>query len=154
MAHELTFEQIKKCKKAFDEYKVRDEQNKEDEKIPVLEVHKAMNELDFNMAPSDIEGVMNDLGLHGENTEDIDFPTFLRIAAIKYKQKEFVSALEDAFKAFDKDGKEYLSYDELKTILTDYGPKLSNEQADNLLKDLGGDTSKFKYKDFVNKNFM
>ena len=153
MAHELTFEQIQKYKKAFDENKVRDEQNKEDEKMPVLEIQKAMHDLEFEMNQQEVENIMNDLGLQGENTEDIDFPTFLRIAAIKYKQKEFINALEEAFKAFDKDGKEYLTYDELKTILTDYGPKLSSEQADNLLKELPDDKNKFKYKDFVNKNF-
>ena len=153
MAHELTFEQIQKCKKACDENKVRDEQNKEDEKMPVLEIQKAMHDLEFEMNQQEVENIMNDLGLQGENTEDIDFPTFLRIAAIKYKQKEFINALEEAFKAFDKDGKEYLTYDELKTILTDYGPKLSSEQADNLLKELPDDKNKFKYKDCVNKNF-
>ena len=153
MAHELTFEQIQKCKKAFDENEVRDEQNKWGEKMPVLEIQKAMHDLEFEMNQQEVENIMNDLGLQGENTEDIDFPTFLRIAAIKYKQKEFINALEEAFKAFDKDGKEYLTYDELKTILTDYGPKLSSEQADNLLKELPDDKNKFKYKDFVNKNF-
>ena len=96
---------------------------------------------------------MVDLGLQGEKTDDIDFPTFLRIAAIKFKQKEFVSALEETFKSFDKEGKEYLTYEELKTILTDYGPKLTNDEADDLLKDVIDSKEKFKYKDFVKKNF-
>ena len=153
MAHELTFEQIQKCKKVFDENKNRDDLDRDDAKMPVLNIPKAMKDLDFEMTQNEIENVMNDLGLQSENTEDVDFPTFLRIAAIKFKQKEFVSALEEAFKSFDKDGKDYLSYDELKTILTDYGPKLSNEEADNLLKELNEDKAKFKYKEFVKKNF-
>ena len=136
MAHELTFEQIQKCKKVFDENKNRDDLDRDDAKMPVLNIPKAMKDLDFEMSQNEIENVMNDLGLQSENTEDVDFPTFLRIAAIKFKQKEFVSALEEAFKSFDKDGKDYLTYEELKTILTDYGPKLSNEEADNLLKEL------------------
>ena len=153
MAHELTFEQIQKCKKVFDENKNRDDLDRDDAKMPVLNIPKAMKDLDFEMSQNEIENVMNDLGLQSENTEDVDFPTFLRIAAIKFKQKEFVSALEEAFKSFDKDGKDYLSYEELKTILTDYGPKLSNEEADNLLKELNEDKAKFKYKEFVKKNF-
>jgi calmodulin len=153
MAHELTFEQIQKCKKVFDENKNRDDLDRDDAKMPVLNIPKAMKDLDFEMTQNEIENVMNDLGLQSENTEDVDFPTFLRIAAIKFKQKEFVSALEEAFKSFDKDGKDYLSYEELKTILTDYGPKLSNEEADNLLKELNEDKTKFKYKEFVKKNF-
>lgn len=153
MAHELTFEQIQKCKKAFDENKTRDEANKEDTKLPVLQIRKAMYELEFDLSQAEIENIMNDLGIQGEVTDEVDFPTFLRIAAIKYKQKEFVTALEEAFKAFDKDGKEYLTYDELKAILTDFGPKLSNDQAEELLKELPEDKTKFKYKDFVNKNF-
>jgi calmodulin len=153
MAHELTFEQIQKCKKVFDENKNRDDLDRDDAKMPVLNIPKAMKDLDFEMTQNEIENVMNDLGLQSENTEDVDFPTFLRIAAIKFKQKEFVSALEEAFKSFDKDGKDYLTYEELKTILTDYGPKLSNEEADNLLKELNEDKAKFKYKEFVKKNF-
>ena len=153
MAHELTFEQIQKCKKVFDENKNRDDLDRDDAKMPVLNIPKAMKDLDFVMTQNEIENVMNDLGLQSENTEDVDFPTFLRIAAIKFKQKEFVSALEEAFKSFDKDGKDYLTYEELKTILTDYGPKLSNEEADNLLKELNEDKAKFKYKEFVKKNF-
>ena len=153
MAHELTFEQIQKCKKVFDENKNRDDLDRDDAKMPVLNIPKAMKDLDFEMTQNEIENVMNDLGLQSENTEDVDFPTFLRIAAIKFKQKEFVSALEEAFKSFDKDGKDYLTYEELKTILTDYGPKLSNEEADNLLKELNEDKDKFKYKEFVKKNF-
>ena len=153
MAHELTFEQIQKCKKVFDENKNRDDLDRDDAKMPVLNIPKAMKDLDFEMSQNEIENVMNDLGLQSENTEDVDFPTFLRIAAIKFKQKEFVSALEEAFKSFDKDGKDYLTYEELKTILTDYGPKLSNEEADNLLKELNEDKAKFKYKEFVKKNF-
>ena len=153
MAHELTFEQIQKCKKVFDENKNRDDLDRDDAKMPVLNIPKAMKDLDFEMTQNEIENVMNDLGLQSENTEDVDFPTFLRIAAIKFKQKEFVSALEEAFKSFDKDGKDYLTYEELKTILTDYGPKLSNEEADNLLKELNEDKAKFKYKEFVKRNF-
>ena len=153
MAHELTFEQIQKCKKVFDENKNRDDLDRDDAKMPVLNIPKAMKDLDFEMTQNEIENVMNDLGLQSENTEDVDFPTFLRIAAIKFKQKEFVSALEEAFKSFDKDGKDYLTYEELKTILTDYGPKLSNEEAYNLLKELNEDKAKFKYKEFVKKNF-
>ena len=153
MAHELTFEQIQKCKKVFDENKNRDDLDRDDAKMPVLNIPKAMKDLDFEMTQNEIENVMNDLGLQSENTEDVDFPTFLRIAAIKFKQKEFVSALEEAFKSFDKDGKDYLTYEELKTILTDYGPKLTNEEADDLLKDVIDTKEKFKYKDFVKKNF-
>ena len=87
MAHELTFEQIQKCKKVFDENKNRDDLDRDDAKMPVLNIPKAMKDLDFEMSQNEIENVMNDLGLQSENTEDVDFPTFLRIAAIKFKQK-------------------------------------------------------------------
>jgi calmodulin len=152
MAHELTFEQIQKCKKVFDDHKKRDD-NDSEAKLTVLDIKLAMKDLDFDVEQIEIENVMVDLGLQGEKTDDIDFPTFLRIAAIKFKQKEFVSALEETFKSFDKEGKEYLTYEELKTILTDYGPKLTNEEADDLLKDVIDAKEKFKYKDFVKKNF-
>ena len=44
-----------------------------------------MKDLDFDVEQNEIENVMVDLRLQGEKTDDIDFLTFLRIAAIKFK---------------------------------------------------------------------
>jgi calmodulin len=147
MAHELTFEQIQLSKQVFDKYKDNEGDANDEYRIRVSDLFIAMNKgLEFQMSQDELREITSTMNLG----EHIDFPTFLRIVAIKFKQEEFLKELEAAFKAFDKTGKGYLTYDELKTILTDYGPNLSIEQCDQLLKDLGKNMQEhFDYKSFV-----
>jgi Ca2+-binding EF-hand superfamily protein len=147
MAHELTFEQIQLSKQVFDKYKDNEGDINGEYRMKVTDLFRAMHEgLEFEMSVDELKEITCTMSLG----EYIDFPTFLRIVAIKFKQEEFLKELEAAFKAFDKTGKGYLTYDELKTILTDYGPNLSIEQCDQLLKDLGRNMQEhFEYKSFV-----
>ena len=147
MAHELTFEQIQLSKQIFDQFKEGDTNPNGESRIRTSNLLKIMIEgLNFQISQMELSEITSNMNL----AYYIDFPTFLRIVAIKFKQEEFIKELEGAFKAFDKTSKGYLTYDELKTILTDYGPNLSIEECDALLKDLGKDMKEqFKYKDFV-----
>jgi Ca2+-binding EF-hand superfamily protein len=105
--------------------------------------------LKFKMDIAEFDEICENLKLENE----IDFPTFLRIAAIKFKQQEFVNALGDAFKAFDKNNRGHFTYDELRSIITDFGPKISIDEADALLKELEIEPNKkFKYNEYVGKN--
>ena len=150
MAYELTFEQIQKCKKVFDSNKAHND--REDSRIHSDHLLKALQELDFNITSSELNSIIDELGMEA-NYDEIDFPTFLRIAWAKYKQQEFHSSLEDAFKSFDEDKKGFFTYSQLKTILTQYGPKLSDVEADDLIKDFIEDEQNFDYKEFISKNF-
>ena len=152
MAHELTFEQIQKCKKVFDSNKPNMPNDKEDSRIPTGSLLKALQELEFNITQKELQIIIEELGLDS-TIEEIDFPTFLRIAGAKYKQHEFNLSLEDAFKCFDEKNSGQLTYDQLKTILTTYGPKLTAEEVDSLLKDFVDEDNTFDYKDFISKNF-
>lgn len=149
MAHELTFEQIQESKRVFDSFKNQDEKSMDEAKITINAVLPALLELKFEIGREEVNEMCNNMNLG----KDIDFPTFLRLAAIKFKQEEFTKELELAFKAFDKGGKGFLSYDELRSIITDYGPKMSLEQSDELLKEMGRDLrGKFNYKEFVKED--
>jgi Ca2+-binding EF-hand superfamily protein len=149
MAHELTFEQIQESKRVFDSHKISDNHPNEEAKISTNSLILALTDLNFDIGAEDVTEMKNNMSLGNE----IDFPTFLRIAAIKFKEKEFIKELESAFKAFDKHNHEYLSYEELRSIITDYGPKLSLDKADSLLTEMGIEKDrKFTYKDFVEKN--
>jgi Ca2+-binding EF-hand superfamily protein len=147
MAHELTFEQIQLSKQVFDKFKDNDGDVNGEYRMRTNDLFLAMHKgLEFQMSEIELKEITSTMSLG----EFIDFPTFLRIVAIKFKQEEFLKELEAAFRAFDKTGKGYLTYDELKTILTDYGPNLSIEQCDQLLKDLGKNMQEhFDYKSFV-----
>lgn len=149
MAHELTFEQIQETKRIFDQFKNNNDDNVEEAKMKTNCLVLALSNLKFEIGQEEVNEIIVNMNLPSE----IDFPTFLRIAAIKFKQVEFVKELESAFKAFDKNNKEYLTFDELRSVLTDFGPKLPIDKADGILKELGLETNKkFKYKDFIEKN--
>ena len=152
MAYELTFEQIQKCKKVFDCNKINPQNDREDSKIPSENLIKALQELEFNVTPKELNSIIDELGMDSNN-DDVDFPTFLRIAWAKYKQQEFNLSLEDAFKSFDDEKKLNLTYEQLKDILTKYGPKLSENEADELIKDFIEENQNFDYKEFISKNF-
>lgn len=147
MTHELTFEQIQNSKKYFDIHK-NNEPTGEEYYMNVNKLINALDDLGFLTGKDEIDEFKKNMSLSNE----IDFPTFLRITAIKFKQQELVKELEGAFKAFDKNNNEFLSYKELRSIITEYGPKLSLDEADQLLKELEiqKDSKNFKYKDFVN----
>mmetsp|Transcript_4639 Transcript_4639/g.4823 ORF Transcript_4639/g.4823 Transcript_4639/m.4823 type:complete len:151 (+) Transcript_4639:29-481(+) len=146
MTHELTFEQIQKSKRVFDMFK-NEVQKNEEYYMNVNSLLQALVKLEFDTGQDEIQELKTNMSL----TTEIDFPTFLRITAIKFKQQELVKELECAFKAFDKDNNNYLNYKELRSIITEYGPKLTIDQGDELLKELGlqNDSTKFQYKSFV-----
>ncbi len=147
MTHELTFEQIQNSKKYFDIHKNL-EPTGEEYYMNVNKLINALDDLGFLTGKDEIDEFKKNMSLSNE----IDFPTFLRITAIKFKQQELVKELEGAFKAFDKNNNEFLSYKELRSIITEYGPKLSLDEADEILKelDIQKDNKNFNYKDFVN----
>jgi Ca2+-binding EF-hand superfamily protein len=148
MAHELTFEEIQDCKKVFEEFKITEE-SIEESNIRLSDLEKALNMLDFKIKSSELDDICVSMNLDSE----IDFMTFLRVASVKYKQKEFTTYMLESFKSFDKNNKEFLDYEELKAIITDFGPKLDNDAADHFLSELGfGKNSPMKYDEFVEKN--
>lgn len=148
MAHELTFEQIQDSKRAFDRYKITEklDPNDDEEKIHRKSILLALLDLKFDVGQEEINDMITNMSI----PEIVDFPTFLRIAAVKYKQSEFITEVELSFKAFDKDNKGFLTDEELKSILTDFGPKLSMENAEKLLNELGI-TKKFDFQNFVHE---
>jgi Ca2+-binding EF-hand superfamily protein len=148
MAHELTFEEIQDCKRIFEDYKMTNE-SIEDSKMRLSDLEKALNMLEFKISNSELDDICVSMNLDSE----IDFMTFLRVAAVKYKQKEFSTYMYDAFKFFDKNSKGFLDYEELRAIITDHGAKLHLDSAEEFLKDLGYEkNSPMKYEDFVEKN--
>lgn len=152
MAHELTFEQIQSCKKVFDAKKFPSELDKDDGLMFFERLREAiddMDELKQKLTEEECAEIKQSMNLGDE----IDFPTFLRIAAMKFKKQEFIDAIIESFKAFDKNIKGTLTMEELRGILTDYGPKISDNEVDNLLNDLDLlNEIDFNYKEFVNNN--
>ena len=152
MTYELTFEQIQKCKRVFDNNKSNPLNDRDDIRLPSENLIKAFTDLDYNITQKELNSIMFELGMDPDISE-IDFSSFLRIALVIFKQEEFNLCLEDAFKSFDEDNKKSLDYAQLKNILTQYGPKLEENDAEDLIKDFIDENQNFDYKEFISKNF-
>ena len=152
MSYELTFEQIQRCKRVFDNNKSNPLNDRDDIRLPSENLIKAFSDLEFNITRKELNSIMIELGMDPDIGE-IDFSSFLRLALVKFKQEEFNLCLEDAFKSFDEENKKNLNYNQLKNILTQYGPKLDENDADDLIKDFIDENQNFDYKEFISKNF-
>ena len=152
MTYELTFEQIQKCKRVFDNNKSNPLNDRDDIRLPSENLIKAFTDLDFDITQKELNSIMFELGMDPDISE-IDFSSFLRIALVIFKQEELNLCLEDAFKSFDEDNKKSLDYAQLKNILTQYGPKLEENDAEDLIKDFIDENQNFDYKEFISKNF-
>lgn len=152
MTYELTFEQIQKCKRVFDNNKSNPLNDRDDIRLPSENLIKAFTDLDFDITQKELNSIMFELGMDPDISE-IDFSSFLRIALVIFKQEEFNLCLEDAFKSFDEDNKKSLDYAQLKNILTQYGPKLEENDAEDLIKDFIDENQNFDYKEFISKSF-
>ena len=152
MSYELTFEQIQRCKRVFDNNKSNPLNDRDDIRLPAENLIKALEDLEFTITQKELNSIMVELGMDPDIGE-IDFPSFLRLALVKFKQQEFNLSLEDAFKTFDDEKKQYLTYEQLKNILTNFGPKLNDNDADELIKDFIEENQNFDYREFISKNF-
>ena len=152
MSYELTFEQIQRCKRVFDNNKSNPLNDRDDIRLPAENLIKALEDLEFTITQKELNSIMVELGMDPDIGE-IDFPSFLRLALVKFKQQEFNLSLEDAFKTFDDEKKQYLTYEQLKNILTNFGPKLNDNDADEVIKDFIEENQSFDYREFISKNF-
>ncbi|KAI9473991.1 MAG: hypothetical protein EXX96DRAFT_621621 [Benjaminiella poitrasii] len=83
---------------------------------------------------------------------DIDFGTFLSILTRPDGFKPAGSAQEfiQGFQVFDKEGDGYISAGELRYVLTNLGEKLSEDEVNELLKEVEvGKDGRINYVDFV-----
>jgi len=97
--------------------------------------------------------MINEVDADGNGT--IDFPEFLTMMACKMKDtdsEEEILEVETAFKVFDKDGNGFISAAELIHIMTNLGEKLSDEEVDEMIRevDIDGD-GQISYEEFVKR---
>jgi calmodulin len=62
------------------------------------------------------------------NDGEVDFREFMELMAKKMKEGEMDEELVEAFKTFDKSGKNYFTVDDLRNVMHEYGEKLTDEE--------------------------
>lgn len=146
MAHELTFDQIQECQKAFDRFK--NQEKIEDEYFMNTDkIMAAFYFLGFESSKESIQEMQKNFSIGNV----LDFSSFLRLCAVKHKEYEYKNSIKNAFVYFDKEKNGILNYNQLRSIINEYGPKLSLNEADDLLKELGlqNNAKDFDYNDFI-----
>ena len=138
----LTPEEQQEYKEAFQLF---DKDN--DDKITAEELGIVMRALGANPTKQRIGEIVKEFDK--ENTGKFDQETFLQIMAAYGQEVDSTEDIKKAFEIFDKEKNGYISASELKHVLTTLGEKLSEQEVDDLLKEIGVEDGLINVDDFV-----
>ncbi|KAL7719717.1 Calmodulin [Entamoeba marina] len=138
----LTADQEQEYKEAFQLF---DKDN--DEKITVEELGTVMRALGANPTQQKISDIVKDFDK--EQTGKFTVDTFLEIMLDFGQEVDSSDEIKKAFEIFDKEKNGYISASELKHVLTTLGEKLSEQEVDDLLKEIGVEEGLINVDDFV-----
>lgn len=107
-----------------------------------------MRSLGQNPTEAELQALITDIDTDGNGT--IDFAEFLTLMARNMKNADSEEEIKEAFKVFDKDGNGFISAAELRHVMTNLGEKLSEKEADEMIReaDIDGD-GQINYDEFV-----
>merc|ERR1712010_71401 len=142
-ADQLTEEQIAEFKEAFSLF-----DKDGDGTITTKELGTVMGSLGQNPTEAELQDMINEVDADGSGT--IDFPEFLNLMARKMKDTDSEEEIVEAFKVFDEDGNGFISAAELRHVMTNLGEKLTDEEADEMIReaDVDGD-GQINYEELV-----
>ncbi|XP_028804226.1 calmodulin-like protein 11 isoform X3 [Neltuma alba] len=107
----------------------------------VDEMASIVQSLDGNPTKEEIREMITEVDIDGNGS--IDFEEFLTIMGrkMKFQQENLTEELKEAFKVFDRDEDGYISASELRHVMTNMGERLTDEEAEQMIKeaDLDGD---------------
>jgi len=116
--------------------------------ISTKELLPVMRSMGQNPTEDEVLNLVIEYDVNGDGT--IDFDEFMEMMKKQAEHQDNSAELKEAFKIFDRDGNGYIDAEELKKVVTQYGARLSLEEAEELLNeaDLDGD-GKLDYNEFV-----
>ncbi|KAI8142390.1 EF-hand protein [Fennellomyces sp. T-0311] len=142
-----TQEQLDEWKEAFSLY-----DKKGNSTVSSANLGDLLRGLGQNPTQAEVRELVKSVGGSERQEVDIDFGTFLTILTRPDGFKPAGSSQEfiQGFQVFDKEGDGYISAGELRYVLTNLGEKLSDEEVDELLKEVEvGKDGRINYVDFV-----
>ena len=96
-----------------------------------------MRSLGQNPTKSELQEMINEVDVNGNGT--IDFSEFLNLMSRKMKDVDSEEELKEAFRVFDKDQTGFISAQELRHVMTNLGEKLSDEEVDEMIRQVDVD---------------
>ena len=107
-----------------------------------------MRSMGQNPTEDEVLNLVIEYDINGDGT--IDFEEFMEMMKKQSKDHDNSAELREAFKIFDRDGNGYIDAEELKRVVTQYGAKLTQEEACELLREADQDgDGKLDYNEFV-----
>lgn len=143
-----TQEQLDEWKEAFSLY-----DKKGNSTVSSANLGDLLRGLGQNPTQAEVRELVKSVGGSERQEVDIDFGTFLTILTRPDGFKPAGTSQEfiQGFQVFDKEGDGTISAGELRYVLTNLGEKLSEEEVDELLKEVEvGKDGRINYVDFVN----
>lgn len=143
MTEQISKEKISEFKEVFDLF-----DKDKDGGISTKELGDVMRALGTNPTQAELQVMINEVGKNGSGK--IEFKEFMELFNQKMKDPDSEEDLIEAFKIFDKDGNGVISSNELRHVMATLGEKMSQEEAEELIKeaDIDGD-GYINYQEFV-----
>jgi calmodulin len=143
MSDQLQEEKVTECKEVFDLF-----DKDKDGSITTKELGDVMRALGANPTQAELQEMINEVDTDGSGK--IEFKEFLELFAKKMKDPDTEEDLIEAFKIFDKDGNGVISAAELRHVMTTLGERLTEEEADEMIREADTDNDGFiNYHEFV-----
>lgn len=101
--------------------------------IESKELGIALRSLGFHVEESHLSEIVKEFDTNKDGK--VDFDEFYNLVSVKMKNPLSEIELKEAFKLFDKDGNGKVTCSELKQALTNFGEKLSQQEAEEFLED-------------------
>ncbi|CAF3736778.1 unnamed protein product [Rotaria sp. Silwood1] len=96
-----------------------------------------MRTLGQNPTEDELKGLINEFDCEGKGL--IDFDEFLQMMAKRANEYSEEDELREAFRVFDKNGHGFIKVAELRHIMTNLGEQFSDNEVDEILREI--DTS-------------
>lgn len=143
MSEKLSQEQISAYKEAFSLF-----DKGRHGKITVSELGTVMRSLGSTPSEAEVRDMVNEVGAGSDGT--VDLSEFLAIMARKTKDTDSEEEVREAFRVFDRSGSGFISAAELRHVLTSIGDKLTEEEADEIIREADVDgNGQIDYNEFA-----
>lgn len=127
MADLIPYEKQSECKEIFDLFDKNGDQT-----ISSSELENLLRALGAKPTKDEIDGMIKEVDNDGSGK--IDYNEFLVFYSRKMNEPETEEDLIEAFRIFDRDGNGQITREELRHVMTTLGEKLTEEEADEMIR--------------------